>query len=67
MDKKDLYSQVIDVINQQTMTLENMMKEYTKEIRREIEIYIENNVTKRLDSLADGYMLTHVILRVFAV
>ena len=23
------------------------------------EIYIENNVTKRLDSLADGYMLTH--------
>ena len=55
MDNKELYSQVLDVINQQTLALENMMKEHT----RKIEIYIENNVTKRLDSLSDGYTLTH--------
>ena len=55
MDNNELYSQVLDVINQQTKTIENMMQEHT----RKIEIYIENNVTKRLDSLSDGYMLTH--------
>ena len=55
MDNNELYSQVLDVINQQTKTIENMMQEHT----RKIEIYIENNVAKRLDSLADGYMLTH--------
>ncbi len=55
MDNNELYSQVLDVINQQTKTIENMMREHTLKI----ELYIENNVTKRLDSLADGYMLTH--------
>ncbi len=53
--KQELYEQVLDVIKQQTSTIENMMEEHT----RKIEIYIENTVNKRLDALADGYMLTH--------
>ncbi len=57
--KEELYSQVLDVIKQQTMTLEGMMQENNEKLMRRVEIYIENNVTKRLDSLADGYMLTH--------
>ena len=39
--------------------MEERLKEYVDERARHTEILIENTITKRLDSLFDGYKLTH--------
>ena len=46
--------------NQELLTqIAAMMEEISETQIRKIEILIENNVTKRIDSLFDGYKLTH--------
>jgi len=51
MDSNDLLNQIAQMLEQQTHHMD-------EQIRR-VELKIENDVTKRLDALTDGYKLNH--------
>lgn len=53
--KEDL----MEVMQQQADTLVGMMESKIEASQRETMVFIENNVGKRMDSLFDGYKLTH--------
>lgn len=66
MDNQELLEQVIAVIQEQTEVLTGLMDTKIRESEERIdqritklEIKIENDVTKRIDALFDGYKLTH--------
>ena len=50
---------ILEVMQQQTDTLIEMMDSKIKESETRINIKIENDVSKRIDSLFDGYKLAH--------
>lgn len=50
---------ILEVMQQQTDTLIEMMDTKIKESETRINIKIENDVSKRIDSLFDGYKLAH--------
>ncbi len=51
MDNQELLNQIAMMMEEQTRQIEERIKI--------VEIKIENEVTKRIDSLFDGYKLTH--------
>lgn len=55
MDNNELLSQVLAAMQEQTETLTRMVKESESRIN----VKIENEITKRLDALTDGYKLNH--------
>lgn len=55
MDNQELLNQVTQMLEEQTATIQKMLDEQT----RKIDLKIENDVTKRIDALFDGYKLTH--------
>ncbi len=59
MDNKELLDQLLSVMQQQTDTLLEMMQTQIHESETRINIKIENEVSKRIESLFDGYKLTH--------
>lgn len=59
LDNKELLDQLLSVMQQQTDTLLEMMQTQIHESETRINIKIENEVSKRIESLFDGYKLTH--------
>lgn len=59
MDNKELLDQLLSVMQQQTDMLLEMMQTQIHESETRINIKIENEVSKRIESLFDGYKLTH--------
>ena len=70
MDNSELLSQVLAAMQEQTEVLtcmmdskieasENRTAGLIQEAETRIKIMIENDVTKRLDALTDGYKLNH--------
>lgn len=59
MDNKELLDQLLSVMKQQTDMLLEMMQTQIHESETRINIKIENEVSKRIESLFDGYKLTH--------
>ena len=55
MDNNELLSQVLAAMQEQTETLTRMVKESESRIN----VKIENEITRRLDALTDGYKLNH--------
>lgn len=55
MTNEELMEQMITVMQQQTDTLVETMDQKI----RDVKIFIENDVGKRIDSLFDGYKLSH--------
>lgn len=55
MENKELLEQLISAMHEQTEVLANMV--HDAEVR--INIKIENEVTKKIESLFDGYKLVH--------
>ncbi len=55
MSEKDLISQVSQLLKEHLETVADMLDAQTNEIK----ITIENDITKRLDALTDGYLLVH--------
>ena len=55
MTNEELMEQIISVMQQQTDTLVEMMDQKI----RDVKVIIENDVSKRIDSLFDGYKLAH--------
>lgn len=55
MTNEELMEQIIAVMQQQTDTLVEMMDQKV----RDVKVIIENDVSKRIDSLFDGYKLAH--------
>ena len=53
--KEDL----MEVMQQQADTLMGMMETKIQTSQREVMVFVENSVGKRIDSLFDGYKLTH--------
>lgn len=59
MDNNELLKHVVSLIQEQTTTITDIIDEKIKASETRINIKIENDVTKRIDSLFDGYKLTH--------
>ncbi len=70
MDNNELLSQVLAAMQEQTEVLTRMMDSkieasenrtagLIQEAETRIKVMIENDVTKRLDALTDGYKLNH--------
>lgn len=59
MDNNELLSQVLAAMQEQTEVLTKMVDSKIKDAETRINLKIENEVTKRIDSLVDGYKLTH--------
>ena len=59
MDNTEVLDQLLSVMQQQTDTLLEMMQTQIHESETRINIKIENEVSKRIESLFDGYKLTH--------
>ena len=59
MTNEELMEQILAVMQQQTDTLVGMIDTKIKEAETRINVKIENDVGKRIDSLFDGYKLTH--------
>lgn len=59
MDHQELLNQVLAAMQEQTEVLTKMVDEKIDAAERRINIKIENEVTKRIDSLFDGYKLVH--------
>jgi len=57
MDNNELLFQVLAAMQEQTETLTRMVDQKLQDAESRINIKIENDVTKRLDSLTDGYKL----------
>ena len=55
MTNEELMEQIIAVMQQQTDTLVEMMDQKV----RDVKVIIENDVSKRIDSLFDGYKVAH--------
>jgi hypothetical protein len=55
VDNNELLSQVLAAMQEQTETLTRMVKESESRIN----VKIENEITKWLDALTDGYKLNH--------
>ena len=55
MDNNELYSKMMELFDLQTVSL----KSYIDEKVSAVELKIENDVSRRLDALSDGYKLTH--------
>ena len=51
MDNQELLNQIAAIMEEQTKHVDEQFKS--------IEIKIENEITKRIDTLFDGYKLTH--------
>lgn len=50
---------MMEVMQQQADTLMGMMETKIQTSQREVMVFVENSVGKRIDSLFDGYKLTH--------
>lgn len=59
MDNNELLSQVLAAMQEQTEVLTKMVDTKIKDAETRINLKIENEVSKRIDSLVDGYKLTH--------
>ena len=59
MTNEELMEQILAVMQQQTDTLVGMIDTKIKEAETRINVKIENDVGKRIDSLFDGYKLAH--------
>lgn len=66
MDNNELLSQVLSAMQEQTELLTKMMdqkiqasEERTDRKFAKLETLIENNVSKKIEALFDGYQLTH--------
>lgn len=59
MDNQELLNQIVQLFEEQTESLTKMMDEKIRESETRINLKIENDVTKRIDALFDGYKLTH--------
>lgn len=55
MDHQELLNQVLAAMQKQTEVLTKMVQD----VELRINVKIENEVTKRIDSLFDGYKLVH--------
>lgn len=55
MDHQELLNQVLAAMQEQTEVLTKMVQD----VELRINVKIENEVTKRIDSLFDGYKLVH--------
>ena len=55
MDNNELLAQISEALEVHTRRIEAQIEAHT----RRIEVKIENEVTKRIDSLFDGYKITH--------
>lgn len=59
MDNQELFAQVIAAMQEQTEVLTQLIDSKIRESETRVKIFIENEVGKRIDSLYDGYKLTH--------
>lgn len=59
MDNKELISQIAEMMEHQTQGLIKYVDEKFEEYSKRIEIKIENEVSKKIEALFDGYKLTH--------
>ena len=66
MDYNELLAQVANMLETQTEKIDQKLKEQTekvdqklKEQSKELKLYIENNVSKKIEGLFDGYKLVH--------
>lgn len=59
MDNNELLMQVLAAMQEQTEVLTKMVDTKIKDAETRINLKIENEVSKRIDSLVDGYKLTH--------
>lgn len=66
MDYNELLGQIANMLEVQTERMDQKFKEQDNKIdqkfqeqSKEIKLYIENRVEKRIDALFDGYKLTH--------
>lgn len=57
--KTDIMRQMVEAMQEQTEVLTKMMDEKINAAETRINIKIENEVTKRIDSLFDDYKLVH--------
>lgn len=55
MDNQELLNQVLAAMQEQTEVLTKMVQD----VETRINFKLENNITRRIDSLVDGYKLTH--------
>lgn len=55
MDNHELYSQIAELIEQSELRTAKRIEEF----ETRLSIKIENELTKRIDALFDGYKLTH--------
>lgn len=62
MDEKVLISQIADLLNEQNAKIDERFAQMERTIDsrfKKLEVKIENEVTKRIEVLFDGYKLTH--------
>lgn len=66
MENNELLNQVLSVIQEQTDVLSKMVDSKIEGLRQEIrdsetrtKVFIENEVSKKIEALFDGYKLTH--------
>ena len=55
MDEKQLIDEIAGMFREQNAHMDRRIND----LRQEILITIENDITKRLDTLTDGYQLVH--------
>ncbi len=55
MDNKELLEQIVAMMERQTTDLNQRIEESETRMK----VFIENTVTKRIDTLFDGYKLAH--------
>lgn len=62
MDEQALISQIADLLNEQNTKIDERLAKMEQSIEtrfKKLEVKIENEVTKRIEVLFDGYKLTH--------
>ena len=59
MENQELLAQVLQALKEQTDVMTQMVDEKIQLAKQEINLKIENDVSKRIDALFDGYTLTH--------
>ena len=58
--EKDLIAQIAEMMEQQTQGLMNYIDSRIDGLETRTQVFIENNVSKKIESLFDGYKLNHV-------
>ena len=58
-ETREMLQTIISGMESMEQRLKDYVKEEIKSSEQRTMVYIENNVTKRIDALFDGYKLTH--------